>query len=71
MPNVAETDAWACLKDDWGEAYRFEFWPGTEKPYRAFRRDDGTELRGSVPDELRERVRADYSARPVPREVAS
>jgi hypothetical protein len=70
MPDIAETDAWACLREDWGEAYRFEHWPASSTPYHAFRRDDDTELSGKTPDELRERVRADYSARPVPRQVA-
>lgn len=71
MPNVAETDAWACLRADWGGAYRFEYWPGRAEPYSAFRGDDETELPGETPEELRERVRTDHSARPVPGEVAS
>jgi hypothetical protein len=70
MPNVQETDAFACLKADWGGAYKFEYWPGTARPYRAFRRDDSTELAGETPEDLRDKIRADYLPRPVPREVA-
>jgi hypothetical protein len=71
MANVQETDAFGCLKADRGGAYRFEYWPGTPRPYRAFRRDDGTELADAAPDDLRDKIRADYLRRPVPREVAS
>ena len=70
MASVQQTDAFACLRDDWGGAYRFEYWPGTQKPYRAFRRDDGTEQSAKTPEELRELIRADYLANPVPRETA-
>jgi hypothetical protein len=70
VPNVQERDAFECLKDDWGAAYRFEYWPGTQKPYRAFRRDDDTELSAKTPGVLRDLIRTDYLARPVPREVA-
>ncbi len=69
MPDVAETDAFACLRSDWGSAYRLEYWPGTRNPYRAFRRDDDTELSARTPEDLREQIRADYLTRPVPREA--
>jgi hypothetical protein len=68
--NVRRTDAFACLQSDWGGAYRFEYWPGTHKAYRAFRLDDDTELSAQTPEELRESVRSDYLRRPVPREAA-
>jgi hypothetical protein len=68
MPNVQENDAFACLQYDWGGAYEFEWWPGTDgKTYRALRRDDETELSSKTPEGLRELVRADYLKCPVPR----
>jgi hypothetical protein len=67
LPNAQERDAFECLKDDWGQAYKFEYWPGTPKPYRAFRRDDGTELAAEIPDDLRDLIRADHFRSPVPR----
>ncbi|MBV9451003.1 MAG: hypothetical protein JO345_34460 [Streptosporangiaceae bacterium] len=70
MASVQQTDAWACLKQDWGGAYRFEYWPGTQKSYRAFRRDDGTELSAETPQELRELIRADHLRNPVSLETA-
>lgn len=70
MANVQETDAFACLKSDWETAYQFQYHPGTRSRYRAFRRDDGTELAALTPEELRSLIRADYLARPVAREVA-
>jgi hypothetical protein len=71
VANVQQTDAFECLKADWGGAYNFEYWPGTPKPYRAFRRDDSTELSGTTPDDLRNLIRADYLRRPVSEETAS
>jgi hypothetical protein len=66
MPNVQQTDAFACLKSDWEAAYRFEYWPGTQNPYRAFRRDNDAELSAPTPDELRNLIRADYLRSPIP-----
>ncbi len=45
--------------------------PGTAHPYQAGRRDDpAITLTAASPEALRELIRADYQARPVPREVA-
>jgi hypothetical protein len=66
MSNVQQADAFACLKSDWQAAYRFEYWPGTPNPYRAFRRDNDAELSAATPDELRNLIRADYLRSPVP-----
>lgn len=68
MARIQESDAFACLKSDWETAYRFEYRPGTQNPYRACRGDDGTEIQAPAPDELRNLIRADYLARPVPRD---
>jgi hypothetical protein len=70
VANVQQTDAFACLQSDWGAAYRFEYWPGTQKPYRAYRRDDDTEMSAKTPEELRELIRADYLQKPVSQETA-
>jgi hypothetical protein len=70
VANVQQTDAFACLQSDWGGAYGFEYWPGTQKPYRAYRRDDDTELSAQTPEELRELTRGDYLRRPVSRKPA-
>jgi len=69
MASVQETDEFECLKADWGTAYRFEYWPGTSKPYRAYRRDEETELADAVPGDLRDKIRADYLRRPVQNDV--
>jgi hypothetical protein len=55
VANVQQTDAFACLQSGGGGAYRFEYWPGTKKPYRAYRRDDDTELSAQTPEELGKR----------------
>jgi hypothetical protein len=44
---------------------------GTAQPYRAERRDDpAIILAAATPDALRELIRADHWARPVPRQAA-
>ena len=62
MTGIAEMDSYEMLCEDWGSAYLITRAPGTAHPYTAERRDD--------PAALRELIRADYWARPVPREVA-
>jgi hypothetical protein len=71
MPDLTEMDSYAMLCQDWGSAYRITRAPGTEHPYQAERRDDrAVVLTAANPDQLRGLIRADYLARPVPREVA-
>lgn len=65
MSDIAETRAYADLRDDWGSAYEFSRWPGTSRPYRAERGDDPTELSAGTPAELRGLVRDDHLRRPV------
>jgi hypothetical protein len=71
MPDIAEMDSYAMLCQDWRSAYRITRTPGTARPYQAERRDDpAVLLTAAGPDALRDLIRADYLARPVPREVA-
>lgn len=71
MPNITEMDSYARLCWDWGSAYQITRTPGTTHPYQAERRDDpAVVLTAADPDALRELIRADYLARPVPREIA-
>ena len=71
MPDIAETDSYEMLSEDWGTAYLITRAPGTVQPYRAERRDDPAAiLTAASPGALRELIRADYGARLVPREVA-
>ena len=71
MPDIAEMDSYAMLCEDWGSAYQITRTPGQEHPYAAERRDDpAVTLTAASPGGLRELIRADYLARPVPREVA-
>jgi hypothetical protein len=71
MPDLTEMDSYAMLCQDWDSAYRITRTPGTARPYQAERRDDHTAVLTAVtPDALRDLIRADYLARPVPREVA-
>ena len=71
VPDIAETDSYEMLCEDWGSAYLITLVPGTAHPYRAERRDDPAVILAAVsPGALRELIRADYWARPVPREVA-
>ena len=71
MPDIAEMDSYAMLCQDWGTAYRITRTPGTTSPYPAERRDDpAVVLAAASPGALRDLIRADYLARPVPREVA-
>jgi len=71
MPDIAEMDSYGMLCQDWGSAYRIIRTPGTACPYQAECRDDPTVvLTAADPDTLRDLIRADYLARPVPREVA-
>ena len=71
MPDIGEMDSYAMLCQDWGSAYRITRTPGTARPYQAERRDDrAVVLTAAGPDALRDLIRADYLARPVPREIA-
>ena len=71
MPDIAEMDSYAMLCEDWGEAYRISRAPGAGHRYSAERRDDpAVILTAADPGAMRELIRADYLARPVPREVA-
>jgi hypothetical protein len=71
MPDIAETDSYAMLCEDWGSAYQITRTPGGDHPYQAGRRDDpAVILTAAGPGALRELIRADYLARPVPREIA-
>ena len=71
MPDIAEMDSYAMLCQDWGSAYRTTRTPGTGRPYQAERRDDpAIVLTAAGPAALRDLIRADYLARPVPREAA-
>ena len=71
MPDIAEMDSYDMLCEDWGSAYLITRAPAAAHPYRAERRDDPTVvLTAAGPDQLRGLIRADYWARPVPREVA-
>ncbi len=59
------------LCEDWGSAYLITRLPAATHPYQAERRDDpAVVLAAATPDALRELIRADYLAHPVPREVA-
>ena len=70
MPDIAEMDSYAMLCEDWGSAYRISRAPGAEHRYTAQRRDDpAVILTAADPGALHELIRADYLARPVPREV--
>jgi hypothetical protein len=71
MLDIAETDSYGMLCEDWGSACLISRAPGAARPYQAGRRDDpAVILTAAGPDALRELIRADYLARPVPREVA-
>jgi hypothetical protein len=71
MTGIAEMDSYEMLCEDWGSAYLITRAPGTAHPYQAERRDDpAVILAAASPAALRELIRADYWARPVPREVA-
>jgi hypothetical protein len=71
VPNIAEMDSYGMLREDWGSAYLITRIPGAAQPYHAERRDDrAVVLSAATPGALRELIRADYWARPVPREAA-
>jgi hypothetical protein len=58
VPDIAEMDSYSMLCEDWGS------------PYRAERRDNpAVILAAADPGALRDLIRADYLARPVPREI--
>ena len=56
----------ACLRWHWGEAYEITRAFGM---FRAVRRDDGSAVSASTANWLAAEILADYSARPVPRDV--
>jgi hypothetical protein len=70
MPDLAEMDSYAMLCQDWGSAYLITRTPGATHPYQAQRRDNpAVVLTAADPGALRRLIRADYLARPVPKEV--
>jgi hypothetical protein len=56
----------ASLRFHWGGAYSISFHLGT---WIAARADTREILQASSAGELRDKIRADYSARPVPRQL--
>ena len=56
----------AYLCHHYGEAYEINM---RRRRYEARRRDDGTTLTAGSADELLGLIRADYAARPVPRDA--
>jgi hypothetical protein len=56
----------ATLVWNWGEAYVISFANGL---YHAERRDDGAQVHAPDPGQLDREIQADYSARPVPRDL--
>jgi hypothetical protein len=58
-------DPLAELRHHWGSAYAICH-PGPDV-WVAQRRDDRQALRAASPEALREQIRADHAARPVPR----
>jgi len=58
-----------ALRWHWGEAYLISFYE--PDAWVAQRRDNGETLRADNPMDLRERIKADYAAAPVSRQVAS
>ncbi len=71
MTGIAATDSYQLLCQDWGSAYQITHAPAAAHPYYARRRDDpGVLLAAAGPAALRELIRADYLARPVPRKAA-
>ena len=68
MPDVPDARRKAAVREldfHWGEAYVIFSGDGV---YSATRLDDRRVLTAGSPDELREKIRKDYDARPVPRE---
>jgi hypothetical protein len=61
--NLKETHL-VRLHFDWGPAYKIWYQAGQ---YCAMRRDNGAICRDGDPEALREALREDYAARPVPR----
>ena len=64
---VTAQDALEDLRWNWNGAYLIT---GAAGHWLAQRRDDGTTLIASGPDELRALILADYSRCAVPREIA-
>ncbi len=56
--------ALADLRWHWGDAYQISFVHGM---FRAERRDDGAAVSAASASALRDLIRDDYAARPVPR----
>lgn len=54
------------LRWHWGDAYLIEHFPGPGK-WVAQRRDDHATISASTPDELNDKIRADYLKCPVSR----
>jgi hypothetical protein len=68
--NRATKQAWDLVQFGWDTAYVFSYDPSQELPFRADRRDGQGSVSAEEPDELDDLVLQDYTARPVPREVA-
>ncbi|HEV2370726.1 MAG TPA: hypothetical protein VGS19_01040 [Streptosporangiaceae bacterium] len=56
------------LRWHWGEAYKITW---AEGAFRATRRDTGAEVSAGTAAEVHQLIRDDYSANPVPRDVAA
>jgi hypothetical protein len=59
------------LRENWGSAYEFGVQADDQRVFLAVRRDDGVALAAEEPAILLRRVRADYHARPMPRDAPS
>ena len=71
MPDIAETDSYEMLRENWGGARLITRAPGTARPCQAGRRGDpAVILTAAAPRALREVIRAGCQARPVPWEAA-
>lgn len=66
----ATGEAWELLQFNWDTAYALSYDPSQAQPFHAERRDGLGMLSADSPDALCEVVQRDYTARPVPREVA-
>jgi len=49
MPDIAETDSYGMLCEDWGTAYLITRTAGIVRPYRAGRRDDPAAVLHQLP----------------------
>ncbi len=59
----------ADLRHHWGSAYLIHYF-GTAGKWVAQRRDSHATMSADSPEELREKIRADYARQPVGRQIA-